>query len=125
LVLNGQHEKALKQANSTIEHCRKSGDAFALPELLRIKADVLRILTPDDINAVETLLDESITMARQQGARAWELRASMDLARGWLDQGRDTEAKALLKACRDQATEGFDTLDLRQLETLWERVVDR
>lgn len=125
LVLNGQHEKALKQANSTIEHCRKSGDAFALPELLRIKADVLRILTPDDINAVETLLDESITMARQQGARAWELRASMDLARGWLDQGRTPEAKALLKACRDQATEGFDTLDLRQLETLWERVVDR
>jgi len=44
----------------------------------------------------------------------------MDLARLWLEQGRAEQAKALLGACREQVSEGFDTLDLRRLETLWQ-----
>lgn len=120
LVLNGQYEKALCQVESTISHCRHSGDAYALPELLRIKANILKILAPATPGVVHDLLDESITLSRQQGARSWELRTSMDLARLWLEQGKPADARELLTACRERMTEGYDSLDLRQLERLWQ-----
>lgn len=122
LVLNGQHEKALGQAERTIHHCRQSGDAYALPELLRIKANILRILEPANPVVTENMLMESITLSRQQGARSWELRTSMDLARLWLEQEKTAQARELLSACREQMCEGHDSLDRRQLEILWHSV---
>ncbi|WP_258166714.1 winged helix-turn-helix domain-containing protein [Pseudomonas poae] len=109
LILNGQRDKALAQVDATIAHCRHSGDAFALPELLRIKAS---IQTSD---AAEALLEESLALSQQQGSRSWALRSSMDLAALWQAQGRGGEARQLLSQCREQWSEGFDTQDLRQL----------
>ncbi|ROM67255.1 transcriptional regulator [Pseudomonas brassicacearum] len=124
LVLNGQHEKALAQVEATTRHCRHSGDAYALPELLRIKASILRTLDPGNTAAAEGTLQESIALSQLQGARSWELRASMDLASLWLEQARVTEARALLNECNERMTEGYDTLDLRQLHVLWQRTED-
>jgi len=123
LVLNGQHEKALAQVKATIRHCRRSGDAYALPELLRIKASILKTLAPGNITETLGTLQESITLSQQQGARSWELRASMDLASLWLEQGQAAQAKALLGDCRERMSEGHDTLDLRQLHKLWQRAL--
>jgi predicted ATPase/DNA-binding winged helix-turn-helix (wHTH) protein len=120
LKLAGRHEQALAQVDRTIGHCRISADAFALPELLRIKAGILQTLWPDDHARVEITLTESLDLARKQGARAWALRTSMDLAALWLARGRRSEARALISLCREQFTEGFDTLDLRQLQGLWQ-----
>ncbi|HYG06287.1 MAG TPA: winged helix-turn-helix domain-containing protein [Stenotrophomonas sp.] len=111
LVLAGRHGEALGLVEVTIAHCRHSGDAFALPELLRIKAGIVRTLG-GDAEAV-TLLDEALGMSRQQGARAWELRIVMDLAKVATHEGRIGEARALLVACGDWITEGFDTMDVR------------
>ncbi|WP_065260080.1 ATP-binding protein [Pseudomonas bananamidigenes] len=120
LMLGGQHDKALALVDGTIDHCRQSGDAFALPELLRIKAGILKLIDGENVQAITTLLEASIALSRDQGAWAWELRTSMDLARLWLEQGRAEQARALLGACREQVSEGFDTLDLRRLESLWQ-----
>jgi len=46
-------------------------------------------------------------------ALSWELRAATSLARLWHEQGRTTEARALLMPVYDRFTEGFDTADLR------------
>lgn len=120
LMLSAQHEKALCQAERTIEHCRRSGDAYALPELLRIKASILKTLDPGADRVVQDTLLESLTLSRQQGARSWELRTSMDLARLWLEHNKPEEARELLAACREQISEGHDSLDLRQLHSLWQ-----
>ena len=45
-------------------------------------------------------------------ARAWELRATMSLARLWQRQGRRDEARAALAAVYGTYTEGFTTPDL-------------
>ena len=50
--------------------------------------------------------------ARRQQSRAWELRATMSLARLWQRQGRHDEARAALTAVYDTFTEGFTTPDL-------------
>jgi predicted ATPase len=51
-------------------------------------------------------------VARGQGARSWELRATTSLARLLRDQGRRDEAREMLAAIFGWFSEGFDTPDL-------------
>ncbi|CAI8773653.1 OmpR/PhoB-type domain-containing protein [Pseudomonas sp. IT-347P] len=122
LMLNGQHIKAMEVVNGTIRHCRASGDAFALPELLRIRAGTLKASDEKDIRAATVSLEESLALSRAQGAWAWEVRTSMDLARLSLEHGDRERAITLLGNCREGLSEGFDTLDVRRLQALWHSV---
>jgi predicted ATPase len=54
-------------------------------------------------------------VARQQQAKFWELRAAMSMARLWPDQGKRNEARDLLAPVYGWFTEGFDTLDLKDV----------
>lgn len=123
LIAGERYEQARAQVEATLHHCRQSGDAYAVPELLRLKATVLRLLSPENIHAAEDTLRESIALSQQQGALSWELRASMDLASLWLEQTRASEARALLATCNERIAEGYDTLDLRQLRALQQRLI--
>lgn len=122
LILDSEYQRALAVAERSIGHCRKSGDAFALAELLRLKGVILAALHPDDAALAAGMFDESLALARQQGARAWEWRTSMELVRLALGQGRTTEARNVLRGCREQLSEGFDSMDLQQLERMWQQV---
>jgi predicted ATPase len=51
----------------------------------------------------------ALTVARQQQAKSWELRAAMSLARLWRDQGKVQQARELLAPVHGWFTEGFDT----------------
>ena len=70
-------------------------------------------LAPRDIDARETLLRRALEIGREQGARAWELRSAIDLARLLADQGRAGDAHALLRPLRDSFLEGADTADVK------------
>ncbi len=123
LILRHQYEKARVLVDGTISHCRTSGDAFALPELLRIKSGLIKVMDGDDVHAASVMLEEARTLSREQGAWAWELRASMDLAKLWLEQGNRLQALELLRVCRERVSEGFDTLDVCRLEALWQKTL--
>jgi hypothetical protein len=47
-----------------------------------------------DLAAAELALQQSLSVARSQGARLWELRAASSLARLWRDQGRRWQARS-------------------------------
>ena len=66
----------------------------------------------------ETYFDRALTIARQQQAKSWELRAAMSLARLWRDQGKPQQARELLAPVYGWFTEGFDTLDLKEAKAL-------
>jgi predicted ATPase len=51
-------------------------------------------------------------------ARSFELRAAMNLARLWRDQGRPQQARELLAPVSGWFTEGFDTSDLKEAKAL-------
>jgi len=51
------------------------------------------------------------TRFSRQGARAWELRTAIDLARLWADRGSPDEGRKLLQPILDQFVEGRDTTD--------------
>lgn len=119
LLLDGQPDEALRTVDATLARCRGNGEAFALPELLRLRARIVQHYGPDQLGEAERLLDEALDISRKQGARAWELRSAHDLAELWLAQGKIRQALALLGSLREAFVEGWDTADLRELERLW------
>jgi NAD binding domain of 6-phosphogluconate dehydrogenase len=71
-----------------------------------------------DRRQAETRLHQAIEISRQQAARIFELRAATSLARIWADQGDGEKAYQLLAPIYGGFTEGFDTADLKDAETL-------
>jgi predicted ATPase len=57
-------------------------------------------------------------MARNMGAKAWELRATMSLARVLSSKGNRDEARRMLAEIYGWFTEGFDTADLKEAKAL-------
>ena len=121
LLLDGQPDEALRTVDATLARCRANGEAFALPELLRLRARIVQQYGADQLAEAERLLDEALDISRKQGARAWELRSAHDLAELWLAQGKTRQARTLLGSLREAFVEGWDTADLRELERLWTR----
>ena len=124
LILRGRYNDAERLLDGTIDHCRKSGDAFALPELLRVKAGIFKARGDGDGASIEAVLQESLALSRSQGARAWELRTTMDLARLSLEEGKPSVALDMLAPWQAIAGEDADSMDRRALARLWKGTQD-
>jgi predicted ATPase len=66
----------------------------------------------------EELYRKALSIAEEQGAKLWELRAAASLARLRRDQGRSAEARDLLAPVYGWLTEGFATPDLKEAKAL-------
>ena len=102
------HE-ATRQIEATEEHSTAA-------ELHRLRGELL--IAVGDPMAAEVSFRQAIAVAGRQNAKLWELRAALDLARLWRDQGKRDEARELLAPVYGWFTEGFDTLDLKDAKTL-------
>ena len=87
-------------------------------ELHRLKGELLMIEGPDNVVEAERSLRTAIEVARQQGARLFELRATVSLARLMADQDRHDEARVMLTDIYSWFTEGFDIPDLIEAKAL-------
>ena len=83
----------------------------------RLKGE-LHLAETDDQTAAEECFRTAIEIARQQQSRAWELRATMSLARLWQRQGRHAEARDTLAPIYATYTEGFTMPDLVNAQAL-------
>ena len=87
-------------------------------EVYRVGGEIaLKEPQPDTMKA-QSCFERALSVARQQQAKSWELRAAMSLARLWRDQGKVQEARELLAPVYGWFTEGFDTCDLRDAKAL-------
>jgi predicted ATPase len=86
------------------------------PETFRIRGELrlARALS----EAAEADFHQSIALAQAMDAKAWELRASVSLARLLVKQGRRDEARTMLADIYGWFTEGFDTADLKEAKAL-------
>jgi tetratricopeptide (TPR) repeat protein len=66
---------------------------------------------------------EAIAVARRMGSNAYELRATISLARLLRDSGRRDEARAMLADIYNWFTEGFDTADLIDAKALLDQLL--
>jgi predicted ATPase/class 3 adenylate cyclase len=86
-------------------------------ELARIEGELLQA-QGGSTREIEACFARAMTITRTQGARSLELRAARSLARLWCDQGRRSDARALLLPIYSWFTEGFDTPDLNEAKVL-------
>ena len=76
---------------------------------------------PDAAKA-EAYFERALSVARQQQAKSWELRAAMSMAQVWRDQSKVQQAGELLAPVYGWFTEGFDTRDLKEAKALLEEL---
>ena len=97
----------------------EQGERWSESELVRIKGTVLLAQSGD---SAEECFHQALHIAREQGARSWELRAATALARLWCAEGKRKEARELLAPIYGWFTEGFDTADLKEAKVLLEHL---
>jgi len=98
---------------------REDGQQWYVPELLRIKGEVLLRQAGDgSAAAAEDCFNQAREIAREQGALFWELRVALSLARLLRGQGRSADAVEILQPVYDRFTEGFATADLQAAKGL-------
>ncbi len=72
--------------------------------------------------AAEELYCKALSIAQEQDAKLWELRAAASLAKLRRDQGRCAEARDLVAPVYGWFTEGFDTPDLKEAKALLDQL---
>jgi predicted ATPase len=87
-------------------------------EAYRLRGVLLLQQTTPHQEEAETCLQQALTIARRQQAKALELRAAMSLARLWQQQGKCAAARQLLREIYGWFTEGFETVDLQEAKAL-------
>jgi len=115
----GRAPEGLATIEEAVAEAMRNEAGWCLPELLRIRGELrLRRALPYASLAAEADFRDSMAQAGRQGARSWELRSAMSLARLWQAQGRDAAAGSMLRPIYASFTEGFDSADLKAAQAL-------
>jgi predicted ATPase len=112
----GQIDEAVRLLDEALQIVERTGERWFAAELNRHKGCLL--LRQGRAEAAEELYHEALSIAEEQEAKLWELRAAASLARLRCDQGRRAEARDLLARVYGWFTEGFDTQDLKDAKAL-------
>jgi class 3 adenylate cyclase/tetratricopeptide (TPR) repeat protein len=118
----GQPEVGLGLLDEAIQIAEATNEKFFEAELYRLRGAIL--LSLGKKGEAEAELQRALTIARQQQARWWELRAATHLARHWHDEGRYVDAISLLQPIYAWFVEGFDTPDLKDAKALLDKLRD-
>jgi predicted ATPase len=114
----GQYSEALVALNTYRELANINGEHFGDSEAERLEAKALMLRDPGSHFTTEHHLRRAIAIAREQGAKTFELRATVSFARLLRDTNRRDEARAMLSDIYNWFTEGFDTADLKDAKAL-------
>jgi len=113
-------EEAVTRLDDALQIVETTGERWFAAELNRHKGQLM--LREGHSEAAEELYHKALSIAREQEAKLWELRAAASLARLRRDQDRGAEARDLLAPVYDWFTEGFATPDLKEAKALLEEL---
>jgi predicted ATPase len=112
----GQIEEGAARLDQASQLAERTGERWFAAELDRQKGRLL--LRQGHPEPAEELYRKALSVAQEQEAKLWELRAAASLARLWRDQGRCGAARDLLAPVYGWFTEGFATPDLKAAKML-------
>jgi tetratricopeptide (TPR) repeat protein len=118
----GGPEVGLDLLDEAIQTAESTNERFFEAELFRLQGTML--LTLGRRGEAEACLQRALTIARQQQARWWELRAATSLAQQWHAEGKAAEAYSLLEPVYRWFVEGFGTADLQAAKALLDALGD-
>jgi predicted ATPase len=109
----GQLGSAYEAVDTALDWAYRSKERWCVPELLRIRGEILRVeASPAALAEAGSLFLQSMQVARSQRALSWELRAATSLAQLLLQQRENAAAHATLAPVYNRFLEGFETQDL-------------
>ena len=111
---NGDRAAAAALLDRAAEVVDQTGEQWCAPEILRLKAS----FGTNDAERASALLRSSLSQARDQGAKLWELRTARDLAKLLQNHGKPEAACELLAPVYGWFTEGLNRPDLVDARTL-------
>ena len=107
----GERREGLALIDEALGRCERSGEAWCLAELWRLKGVVLGAGASGE---GEVCLRRALETARGQGALSWELRAAASMARLHAERGEARTAAEMLSSVLARFKEGFDKPDLAE-----------
>jgi predicted ATPase len=114
----GRFDDAWRSVDEAMTAVRTTKESWREADICHIAGEIALKSSEPDAAKAESHFERALTVARQQQAKSWELRASMSLARLYRDQGKVSEARELLAPVYGWFTEGFDTRDLKEAKAL-------
>ncbi len=108
----GQLREAFGTIADALRVAEVNDDLIQTAELNRQQGELLLALWPERVSEAESCFQTARTIARRQRSRAWELRATMSLARLWQQHGQVDRARAALAEVYSAFTEGWSAPDL-------------
>jgi hypothetical protein len=111
---HGDRERAAILLQRAAEIVARTNEAWCLPEILRLQG----CYSARDSNEAERMLRSSLTLARTQGAKLWELRTSLAIAVQMRDRGDFATAQDILKPVVTWFSEGGTDPDLQSAQAL-------
>jgi DNA-binding winged helix-turn-helix (wHTH) protein/predicted ATPase len=115
LVRGGRATESQPLVDEALELVERTSERFFEADLFRLRGEILRSTKPAE---AEGCFRQALAVAQRQAAKSLELRAATSLSRLCRDQGRADEACPLLADTLAWFTEGFDTPDLRDAQSL-------
>jgi predicted ATPase/tRNA A-37 threonylcarbamoyl transferase component Bud32 len=118
---SGEAPEGLSALADALDLVRSTGEHLYEAELHRLQGELLLRSAaggPLPGEEAEACFRQALAVARRQGAKSFELRAAMSLARLFQRQGRASEAFPQLAEVLGWFTEGLDTPDLRDANRL-------
>jgi tetratricopeptide (TPR) repeat protein len=113
----GQVDEATALIDDSLGHVQRNGDQVYLPELLRMKGNLLIQSERNREEAADYLM-QALQLSRSQRARAWELRIAIDIARLMAGRGEINDARELLHPVAAHFLDGPNSADVKAAEHL-------
>jgi predicted ATPase len=114
----GQFDEAWRCIDEATNLVETTKQKWCEAEVNRVAGEIALKSPEPDAAKAQAYFERALSVARDQQAKSWELRAAMSMARLWRDQGKRQQARDLLAPVYGWFTEGFDTLDLKQAKAL-------
>jgi class 3 adenylate cyclase/tetratricopeptide (TPR) repeat protein len=118
----GDPRRGLALLNDALARLTQTGERFYEAELKRLVGELTLADHQSKTNEARRAFEEAIELARLQGARSLELRATVSLARLLDTLGHRKEARAMLADIYGWFSEGFDTADLKDAKALLDQL---
>ena len=118
----GQFDEASTKISEAMTAVETTKERWHEAELNRVAGEIALRAPQPDVAKAEAYFARALEVARQQQAKAWELRAAMSMARLLCAQGKRERARDILAPVYGWFTQGFDTLDLREAKLLLEEL---
>jgi predicted ATPase len=114
----GNARDAVENLDKALAFVEENDERFYQSPLQALRGEIILRHNHRDATEAANCFGGALEVARAQGAKSWELRATTSLAGLLAKQGKRDEARAMLAEIYGWFTEGFDTADLKGAKAL-------